>query len=127
MPFQPRDLIVQAPPLKPKKAQWRVRAPIRWGPYQIPESATTDFASIPKVLWWILPPWERTYVRPAVLHDFLSRPPEDPSLPQVPPVPQHEADRAFRLYEEFRPEIPPGKRGWGAVGELDLDRIRSLG
>ena len=36
------------------------------------------------------------------------------------------ADQAFHLYEQFRPSIPPGKRGWGAAGELDLDYIRSL-
>jgi len=30
------------------------------------------------------------------------------------------------LYERFRPEIPRGRRGWGAKGELDLDLIRSL-
>ena len=34
---------------------------------------------------------------------------------------------AFRLYEKFRPEIPKGKGGWGAKGELKLDFIRSLG
>jgi len=33
---------------------------------------------------------------------------------------------AFSLYEKFRPEIPEGKKGWGAKGELDLDRIVSL-
>ena len=37
------------------------------------------------------------------------------------------ADRAYSLYERFRPQIPPGKRGWGAKGELDLGFIRSLG
>ena len=26
---------------------------------------------------------------------------------------------AFRLYEKFRPEIPKGKKGWGAKGELN--------
>lgn len=36
------------------------------------------------------------------------------------------ADRAYGLYEAFRPSIPPGKRGWGAKGDLDLDLIRSL-
>ena len=36
------------------------------------------------------------------------------------------ADTAFRLYEKFRPVIPPGIKGWGAAGELDLDFIRSL-
>lgn len=39
--------------------------------------------------------------------------------------PQLEA-RAYSLYEKFRPEIPEGKRGWGAQGELKLDYIRSL-
>jgi hypothetical protein len=34
--------------------------------------------------------------------------------------------RGFALYEAFRPEIPAGARGWGAAGELDLDRIRAL-
>lgn len=34
--------------------------------------------------------------------------------------------QGFSLYEQFRPEIPSGVRGWGATGELDLDRIREL-
>ncbi len=33
---------------------------------------------------------------------------------------------ANRLYEKFRPAIPPGTRGWGAKGRLDLQLIRSL-
>ncbi|MEK0084879.1 hypothetical protein [Benzoatithermus flavus] len=33
--------------------------------------------------------------------------------------------RGFRLYESFRPAVPAGERGWGAAGELDLDRIRA--
>ena len=33
---------------------------------------------------------------------------------------------AYQLYEAFRPKIPPGTRGWGAKGELDLDLIRTL-
>lgn len=33
---------------------------------------------------------------------------------------------AFSLYEQFRPEVPRGARGWGARGELDLDQIRKL-
>ena len=37
------------------------------------------------------------------------------------------ASRAFGLYEQFRPKIPEGVRGWGAKGELDLGRIRKLG
>jgi hypothetical protein len=34
--------------------------------------------------------------------------------------------KAYGLYEKFRPEIPPGKKGWGASGKLDLDRIRNM-
>jgi hypothetical protein len=34
--------------------------------------------------------------------------------------------RAYSLYEQFRPEIPEGKRGWGAMCELDLGKIRTL-
>jgi hypothetical protein len=41
------------------------------------------------------------------------------SLDELPPV-------AFGLYEQFRPQIPPGRAGWGAKGVLDLKRIGSL-
>jgi len=40
--------------------------------------------------------------------------------------PEELKDFAWDLYEKFRPEIPPGRRGWGAKGELDLDRVRAL-
>ena len=36
------------------------------------------------------------------------------------------AVRAFDLYAEFRPSIPPGKAGWGAKGVLDLGLIVRL-
>lgn len=36
------------------------------------------------------------------------------------------ASGAYALYEEFRPRIPAGVRGWGAAGDLDLDRIEAL-
>ena len=40
--------------------------------------------------------------------------------------PDQLAQVAFRLYEEFRPGIPKGVAGWGAKGELDLNRVRAL-
>jgi hypothetical protein len=40
--------------------------------------------------------------------------------------PEQLLKNAFGLYEEFRPAIPEGVRGWGAKGKLDIDRIRSL-
>jgi len=33
---------------------------------------------------------------------------------------------AYGLYEKFRPKIPPGRRGWGAKGLLDLNLIVSM-
>jgi len=42
-------------------------------------------------------------------------------------APDDLAGEAYGLYERFRPQIPPGKRGWGAKGDLDLDRIASMG
>ena len=37
------------------------------------------------------------------------------------------AARAYGFYEQFRPDIPAGRKGWGAKGDLDLSLIRSLG
>ena len=36
------------------------------------------------------------------------------------------AEDAYPLYERFRPEIPAGKAGWGARGDLDLALVESL-
>lgn len=36
------------------------------------------------------------------------------------------AEKAYALYERFRPVIPAGARGWGALGELNLDFVLSL-
>ena len=33
---------------------------------------------------------------------------------------------AYSLYEKFRPEIPSGRKGWGAKGELSTERIHAL-
>ena len=40
--------------------------------------------------------------------------------------PSQLAEKAYALYEKFRPEIPPGKKGWGASGKLDLDLIGKM-
>jgi hypothetical protein len=31
----------------------------------------------------------------------------------------------FRLYERFRPDVPPGNEGWGAKAVLDVEKIRT--
>ena len=41
--------------------------------------------------------------------------------------PKELADHAYSLYELFRPDIPAGKKGWGAKGDLDLALIEGLG
>lgn len=41
-------------------------------------------------------------------------------------TPKQLEGKAYGLYEKFRPQIPEGKKGWGAKGELDLGQIRSL-
>ncbi len=35
------------------------------------------------------------------------------------------AAAAYGMYEQFRPAIPAGVKGWGAKGELDVSRIAS--
>jgi hypothetical protein len=40
--------------------------------------------------------------------------------------PSQLAEKAYGLFEKFRAEIPPGKKGWGASGKLDLDLIRKM-
>jgi hypothetical protein len=41
-------------------------------------------------------------------------------------APDELAERAFHLYEQFRPEVPADEKGWGAKGVLDLGRIDAL-
>jgi hypothetical protein len=42
-------------------------------------------------------------------------------------VPPEQLNReGFHLYEQFRPDVPPDERGWGAKGVLDLTKIRAL-
>jgi hypothetical protein len=36
------------------------------------------------------------------------------------------AKKAFDLYEQFRPAVPEGVKGWGAQGVLDLGKVREL-
>lgn len=41
-------------------------------------------------------------------------------------TPKQLENKAYGLYEKFRPEMPEGRKGWGAKGELDMGQIRSL-
>ncbi|HEX7328648.1 MAG TPA: hypothetical protein VF428_08940 [Casimicrobiaceae bacterium] len=37
------------------------------------------------------------------------------------------SQEGFHLYEQFRPEVSPDERGWGAKGMLDVAKIQALG
>ena len=41
-------------------------------------------------------------------------------------TPEELDERAFSLYEKFRPKIASGQRGWGQKGTLDLGVIQEL-
>lgn len=41
-------------------------------------------------------------------------------------IPEALAEYALGLFMEFQPEVPPGREGWGAKGELDVDKITRL-
>lgn len=40
--------------------------------------------------------------------------------------PKELSKQAYALYGQFTPKVPTGTQGWGAKGELDLDKIRKL-
>ncbi len=68
-----KTMMVVAP--MPDGVQWALQAPLVYesdlgGEYTVPAGFVTDLASIPKVLWAILPPWSR-YGPAAVVHDWL--------------------------------------------------------
>jgi hypothetical protein len=40
--------------------------------------------------------------------------------------PSQPAEKAYARYEKLKPEIPPGEKGGGATGKLELDLIRKM-
>lgn len=66
------ELLVK--PIQSKPGWWEVQEPLRFQ-YQgttitVPQGFKTDFASVPRILWSILPPIG-AYTESAVLHDYL--------------------------------------------------------
>jgi hypothetical protein len=45
-------------------------APITWRGITVPKGFMTDGASMPRPLWWFLPPWGDRATVAAVFHDF---------------------------------------------------------
>jgi hypothetical protein len=53
---------------------WYLRENLRWlsaagEEYVVPRGFVTDFASIPRPFWWLLPKWAR-YGSASIVHDF---------------------------------------------------------
>lgn len=133
MPFTPTTITLhEAGPDAPYK--WRMTTPLRWsGTFRgeerqlevptAPEAFTTDLASVPRILTWLLPRYGK-YTKAAVLHDYLCQrfgaDPADPDPPGAPPL-QPLADRsdADELFREVMRELEvPGLRReimWAAV------------
>ena len=69
--------------------RWRLVEPFEYhvGQYPsddvvlVPQGYVTDFASIPRIFWRILPPWGK-YGKAAVVHDYLCDSKDRPS-PEV--------------------------------------------
>jgi hypothetical protein len=73
----------------------------------------------------IQPDGVETYLRQKFGEDLADSRAAMEKLAKAFPPKQLES-KAYDLYEKFRPEIPEGRKGWGAKGELDLEYIRSL-
>jgi hypothetical protein len=56
--------------------QWELVAPLDYEGqqerYAVPVGQTTDFASVPRIFAWFIPPYGR-YTKAAILHDYLWR------------------------------------------------------
>lgn len=68
-------------PLETRSYWWKIVKPFEYhvGEYPSPDMVVTipvgfetNFASVPRVFWSILPPWGR-YAKAAVVHDYLYR------------------------------------------------------
>lgn len=54
--------------------EWTLTSPLTYqGKYDewvVPSGFSTDFASVPRFLWWLFPPYGR-HTKAAVVHDYL--------------------------------------------------------
>lgn len=58
----------------------------------VPSGFVTDFASIPRAVWWLYPPYGPTWGKAAVVHDYLYATQLDPNGN---PIPRKWADQIF--------------------------------
>jgi hypothetical protein len=70
----PLPLVIS--PVRGSKRDWRLVEPFKYEDEDhaifVPGGFVTDFASIPRGLWNIFPPWGK-YGKAAIVHDYLYR------------------------------------------------------
>ena len=58
----------------PERVLWKLEAPLIYQGkkerFVVPAGFITDFASVPRILWWIFPPYGE-FTKAAVVHDYL--------------------------------------------------------
>jgi hypothetical protein len=100
--------------------RWRLVKPLSYQgrdePFEVPEGFETDFASVPRVLWSLIPTYGR-YTKAAVLHDYLCRKAADGEFNRC------DADGLFRrTMRELGVGLARRRMMWAAVrwaGGLD--------
>ncbi len=92
--------------------------------YIVPVGFITDFASVPRPLWWFVSPTDKTVIRASLLHDYLYR---------TGSRSRKEADYLFylKLLEDGTPKWKAwimyqavrlfGKRAWGKYRRIEDD------
>jgi hypothetical protein len=102
----------------------RLLGPVEWScgavRVVVPAATMTDGASVPRPLWWFLPPWGDEATLPAVLHDYLCE-----QLDLGRPVAGCETRAAcdWQFLEALRAR---GVRGWRAYAAWLGVRLNSI-
>jgi uncharacterized protein DUF1353 len=125
---------------------WRLTSPLIWtgtqgDTFTVPIGFTTDFATVPRFLHWLVSPYG-AYTRAAVLHDWLlvelaewwakyrdGRNPDMALPPNLPPANSRDADGIFRrVMEDLGVPRPTRWAMWAAVRLAALfNRRRAYG
>lgn len=83
--------------------------PLVWRDIAIPAGFMSDGATVPRLLWWLLPPWGDQATPAAIIHDFICD-----ALDRGEPAPggstRAHCDRLF--YEALLYLGVPGWRSW---------------
>ncbi|MFP3906953.1 MAG: DUF1353 domain-containing protein [Acidimicrobiales bacterium] len=90
----------------------------------VPPGFTTDFASIPRPLWWWVAPWGR-HGRAAIIHDFLYQRGAitDVARQSMRRPSRLESDRIFREAMAVLDRILLGRSRWARFGPLLAFRL----